>query len=129
MPEPIEVQLARVDEQLKSLRQLVEGAKYVADVANRNSERLAVHEEKFNEMRADVAQLEGRMETAVSRVEKSCNDLGGIIREQQQALARVESEQEQQTQALTKREKWLLLLAGSFASGAVALLVNLLSSR
>jgi uncharacterized protein (DUF2344 family) len=129
VPEPFEVQLARVDEQVKALRQIVEGARYVADLANKNTARLEVHEEKFNDLRHDVAQLEGRMESAVLRVEKSCNDLGAIIRKQQEALAKVENEQEQQSKALTKREKWLLLLAGAFASGAMALLVNYLSNR
>jgi hypothetical protein len=125
----LEVQLARVDEQLKALRQIAEGVRFVADRVNTNAERLAVHEERFAEMRADLAQLEGRMETAVSRVEKSCNDLGGIIRDQQTALSKVENEQDQQSKALTKREKWILLVAGAFASGAVALAVNYLSSR
>jgi hypothetical protein len=37
VPEQIEVQLARLDEQVKALRQVVEGAKFVAEAANRNA--------------------------------------------------------------------------------------------
>lgn len=129
MPDSLEVQLARIDEQLKALRQLVEGARYIADVANKNTARLEVHEERFNEVRADLSQLEGRMEQSVSRFEKSCNDLGKLLRDQQEKVSAVVNEQDQQSKALTRREKWLLLLATAFAGGAVTLLVNFLSTH
>jgi uncharacterized coiled-coil protein SlyX len=128
VPEPLEIQYARLDEQIKALRQLVEGTRFVADLVHDYGRRLAVHEERFNELRGDLAGLDGRLEASVARLEKSCNDLGDLIRAQQQAVSRVQSEQDQQTRALTRREKWLVMLAGVFASGAAGLLVNLLTN-
>jgi peptidoglycan hydrolase CwlO-like protein len=97
-PESLEIQLARLDEQVKALRQVVEGARFIADNVHRNAERLAVHEERFNDMHSDIGALEGRMENAVSRVETSCNALGELIRQTSQAVTKVESEQRVQTE-------------------------------
>jgi peptidoglycan hydrolase CwlO-like protein len=123
-PESLQIQLARLEEQVKALRQIVEAASFIAQTANENQRRLDVHDERFRDFDQDIAAMEARMESAVSRVETSCNNLGSLIRTQQQTLAKVENEQDQQTKALTKREKYLLILAGALASGAVGLLVD-----
>jgi peptidoglycan hydrolase CwlO-like protein len=125
-PESIEVQLARLDEQLKAVRQIVEAARFIADNVHRNSERLAVHEERFNDMHSDIAALEGRMESAVSRVESSCNNLGELIRQTSATVTKVESEQRTQTETISNRQRGLWALAGTFGTGALVLLGKLL---
>jgi peptidoglycan hydrolase CwlO-like protein len=125
-PESLEIQLARLDEQVKALRQVVEGARFIADNVHRNAERLAVHEERFNDMHSDIGALEGRMENAVSRVETSCNALGELIRQTSQAVTKVESEQRVQTETMSNRQRGLWALAGTFGTGALVLLGKLL---
>lgn len=132
MPEPIEVQLARLDEQVKALRQVVEGARFVAEAANRNAELLAVHEERFKDLHEDVAAMEARMETTVKRVEKSCNDLGDLIREtaerqhqadQERALLKERAQNADREQ--NSRRNLLYGVAGAFAGTAFGVLAHL----
>lgn len=132
MPEPIEVQLARLDEQVKALRQVVEGARYVAESANRNAETLAVHEERFKDLHEDVVAIEARMEVAVKRVEKSCNELGDLIRDtadrqrqadQERALLKERAQTADREQ--DSRRNLLYGVAGAFAATAFGVLAHL----
>jgi chromosome segregation ATPase len=123
------VQLARVDEQLKALRQIAEGVRFVADRVNTNAERLAVHEERFSDMRNDIAEFKGELKKAVDDIRTSCNNLGEILRAQERVVSSVKNEQDSQKRALTKREKWLLALATIFGGGAVTLIVNLITQH
>jgi uncharacterized coiled-coil DUF342 family protein len=115
---------ARLEERVDTLRQLAEGVKMAAEQTIRNAERI-------ENLRDDLNGMASHVREDVDRAVKGCEDLGTDLRQLSTELALMrrdqtvmQTEQAQQKRAWTRRETWLLLLAGAFATGAVTLLVN-----
>jgi peptidoglycan hydrolase CwlO-like protein len=131
--ESLEIQLAVLKEQVRALRQIVEAAQFLSQSIHDNRARLDVHDERFRDLDHDLAAMEARMETTVSRVEKSCNDLGALIRETserqrnaEEAQAVMQSKQERDDEDEGHRRDLLLIVASAFATTGIAAIAHLL---
>lgn len=133
MADSLEVQLAVLKEQVRALRQIVEAAQFLSQSIHDNRARLDVHDERFRDLDHDIAAMEGRLDSAVSRVEKSCNNLASLIREtaeKQRATAeeqvRLKTKQEQGDEEEGHRRELLLIIATAFITTAAAAFAHLL---
>lgn len=119
-----EVQIAVLREQFRALEQLLEGAKFIAQLTNDNAKTLAVHEDRFSEIRRDFGELEGRWSKTAERIEKSCNDLGGQLRSTESAI---KDEMDRRIQAnATAKINGRYLLYAAFLTGVIGIIVKLL---
>jgi uncharacterized protein YoxC len=100
--------LAAIEVEVRALAQLAEGVKFAGEQTVRLAERFDALKDDLIDFKAD---LDG--------VSKGC-------REVVDAVSKMQGEQDNQRRVWSARERWLLMLAGVFGTGAVTLIVELI---